>query len=84
MDEEPEDDRPKPKTGVVAVVIVAGTLLVLSLFRATLSYLIIVLPPLVVGSLVWFLYHVFLRKYLRARRIAQARERRLWKDAARR
>lgn len=45
---------------------------------------VLVLPLLTAGTLSWFVFHVFLRKYIRARRIANARERRLWREAQKR
>jgi len=39
---------------------------------------------LAAGTLAWFLFHFFLRRLIRARRIAHARERRLLREAAER
>jgi hypothetical protein len=39
---------------------------------------------LAAGTLAWFLFYFFLRRLLRARRIAHARERRLLREAAER
>jgi hypothetical protein len=44
----------------------------------------LVLLTAVFGALGWFFYSVFLRKILRARRISNARERRLMREAAER
>jgi hypothetical protein len=39
---------------------------------------------LAAGTLVWFLFYFFLRRIIRARRIANLRERRLLREAAER
>jgi len=39
---------------------------------------------LAAGTLAWFLFYFFLRRLIRARRIANARERRLLREAAER
>lgn len=39
---------------------------------------------LAAGTLAWFLFYFFLRRLIRARRIAHARERRLLREAAER
>ncbi|HXX28152.1 MAG TPA: hypothetical protein VEI99_06775 [Terriglobales bacterium] len=39
---------------------------------------------LAAGTLAWFLFYFFLRRLLRARRIAHARERRMLREAAER
>jgi hypothetical protein len=39
---------------------------------------------LAAGTLAWFLFYFFLRRILRARRIANARERRMLREAAER
>jgi hypothetical protein len=44
----------------------------------------LVLLAAVFGTLGWFFYSVFLKKLLRARRIANVRERRLMREAAER
>lgn len=74
----------KFKFDIALLFLVTGILITLSLFNGTLTYIIVILPILVAGALGWFVHHVFLRKYLRARRILHARERRLWKEASKR
>ena len=44
----------------------------------------LVLWLLAAGTLAWFLFYFFLRRLLRARRIAHARERRMLREAAER
>jgi hypothetical protein len=44
----------------------------------------LILVAAVFGTLSWFFYAVFLKKLLRARRIANVRERRLMREAAER
>ena len=48
------------------------------------SLAVLLLPPFAFGTLAAFVYLLWGRKYLRARRIAGIRERRLLNDAARR
>jgi hypothetical protein len=50
-------------------------------FAAMGNFLLLLLAA---GTLAWFLFYFFLRRLIRARRIANARERRLLRDAAER
>jgi hypothetical protein len=50
-------------------------------FAAMGNFLLLLL---VAGTLAWFLFYFFLRRLIRARRIANARERRLLREAAER
>ena len=49
---------------------------------ATLWYLALLV--LAVGTLLWFFYWIYLRRILRARRIAHARDKRMLREAAER
>jgi hypothetical protein len=50
-------------------------------FAAMGNFLLLLLAA---GTLGWFLFYFFLRRLIRARRIANARERRLLREAAER
>ena len=50
-------------------------------FAAMGNFLLLLLAA---GTLSWFLFYFFLRRLIRARRIANARERRLLREAAER
>jgi hypothetical protein len=50
-------------------------------FAAMGNFLLLLLAA---GTLAWFLFYFFLRRLIRARRIAHARERRLLREAAER
>jgi len=50
-------------------------------FAAMGNFLLLLLAA---GTLAWFLFYFFLRRLIRARRIANARERRLLREAAER
>lgn len=84
QENDPENNGRRVKSDIALIFLVGGILIALSLFKGTLTYVIVILPVLVTGALGWFVHHVFLRKYLRARRISHARERRLWKEASKR
>lgn len=49
-----------------------------------ISVSILVLPFLAAFTLAWFIYSLWGRKFLRARRIQNIRERRLWNEAQKR
>lgn len=76
----PESDS-RSRSDLVLLVVLA---ILVAVFWRGLSVLVLLLPPLVIGTLAWFLYHVFLRKYLRLRRLRNARYRRLMREASRR
>ncbi len=66
------------------ICIAAGAWGGIGLLGVSYGTALLAIPILIVGSISWFVYHVFLRKLLRARRIAHCRERRLWLEASRR
>jgi len=71
----------RSRSGLALLVLLA---VLVAVFWRGLPVLVLLLPPLVFGTLAWFLYHVFLRKYLRLRRLRNAREHRLLREASRR
>jgi hypothetical protein len=54
------------------------------LFSSLAALWYLALLVLAVGTLLWFFYWIYLRRILRARRIAHARDKRMLREAAER
>ena len=75
---------------LIALIIVGGILLLLvysppdllELFHSVLALGSLVLLFVALGTLLWFFYRFFLRRLLRARRIANARMNRMLRERA--
>lgn len=75
---------------LIALIIVGGILLLLvysppdllELFHSVLALGSLVLLFVALGTLLWFFYRFFLRRLLRARRIANARMKRMMRERA--
>jgi hypothetical protein len=75
---------PRVKGRPILIVVVALLMLpvIYSFFSTGVSLVYLSLPLLVIATLIWFVWRVFLRVYIRAARINHIRERRLLNEAS--
>jgi hypothetical protein len=75
---------PRVQGRPVTIFVVAVLLLpvLYSVFSTGVSLAYLSLPLLAIGALLWFVWRVFLRVYIRAARINHIRERRLLREAS--
>ena len=68
------------RTGAVGLVVAYAPQLIVDVVRALANFWILGLMAAAGGTLLWFFYRVFLRRWWRARRIANIRLRRMLEE----
>ena len=82
--EDDEGDPPRPRSAIAdfVAVLIAAVILYIGVAKTTGVLLLLVLSVGIPATLLWFVWHVFLRKMWRVRRIRGAQERRDLMEAA--